>query len=374
MTHGSSRVSASRNPRAGTRVHVIHVFSRIRKPSRRLFDGVTLIIVFALFSLLSYVVGSHLLGEDFTGRNTGTTTALVIIIPAGGTIGGAAWAVFLEFVVYRRTRQERLLRRVRLSAIAAHPDATARLPHRLVEQALRRFWRRRPLRRALQAIGPGRVILNLGSINGRPRLPTPAEQRFEPLDLRRDPDRWLALLEQTTGITVGNVSAATTRGEDAAERTQRKRDASRDRLNRMSGWLGTVMAVAFILRDAYGMATAGRHGFTLYGYGGVLTLVVVVRLLIGTRWWLVPGGLICRRHRAWRKHVWASLATPDTTALFVDLNGRIALIHRGRLKQRSVWPFHVWPLIAGWISTTPPPTRDAVLSFVGPDAVWEANA
>lgn len=88
------------------------------------------------------------------------------------------------------------------------------------------------------------------------------------------------------------------------------------------------------------------------------------------RWWLVPGGVIVREHRLWRRTMRAGLVRPQDTSIFVDfrtatalflLNGSACMIRL--YKGESAWAF-----IAGWISTARPPTDEEVLAFLGRDA------
>lgn len=109
-------------------------------------------------------------------------------------------------------------------------------------------------------------------------------------------------------------------------------------------------------------------------------LIVVVFLLLvgpllsglaGHSWWVVPGGVVRRRHRVWRTGVTLRRFGPDDSPLLVDLQrGFGAVLEGKRLCIFALAPGMGMAVVLGWLSTARV-TDDALLSFFGPDAKWE---
>ncbi len=393
VSGGSTPDAKDRPPRASQRggpdrpsVHLIHV----THPPR----GCLLVIVGVLGIATSFLIGFcvafmaagwalHYVGTwlHLQQRGSGQTLWVVAILLSmvGGLAAIACWAWALSALELRRARRLNGDRVRRLDRVAAHSDARARVPGRCVEHAL---WCRsgsgRSLRRALEAIGPGRVIVNPGP-RGHGRL-TPARTplRFEPIDLDSNDDRWTWLAQQAAPDPTSDTIALAAQAAVSGHRREAGRITVNQRLLNLFGrGLMIVLMLfggAFLLRDLYWLVTTGtiESGAVIaMGAAALLAGLALLRLLTGRSWWLVPGGAICRRYHAWRTHVSVSLITPADASLYVTADGSAYLLHRRHLHYLHV-P-NPWAFVAAWISTTPPPTRDAVLSFVGPDAVWESN-
>lgn len=138
----------------------------------------------------------------------------------------------------------------------------------------------------------------------------------------------------------------------------------------LAGFVYVVYAVLFPSR------APGGWWFRA-GLVGCLLLPFLWGLLRGRTWWLVPGGVVYRDHRLWRKGVSVGLLTPCSSSLVVDMDGAAYFTDRGRLRCCS-WGLGdpdadaraLAALLAAWLSRARTPTREEILAFMGPDAEW----
>ncbi len=101
----------------------------------------------------------------------------------------------------------------------------------------------------------------------------------------------------------------------------------------------------------------------------LLILLGIFRTIADTAWWVVPGGLIFRTHRSWRKHSSVGVLAPRTSPLFLDIRENYGIgISNGKPVRFTFdkWAGHL--IVAAWLSLVPAPTIDEALSFAGPDA------
>ncbi len=124
------------------------------------------------------------------------------------------------------------------------------------------------------------------------------------------------------------------------------------------------------------MATRNRWA-TSPEWIGVIALLLVAPLLsgfAGHSWWVVPGGVVRRRHRVWRKGVTLRRFGPGDSPLLVDLQrGFGAVLEGKRTCTFALAPGMGMAVVIGWLSTARV-SDDALLSFFGPEATWEEPA
>lgn len=92
------------------------------------------------------------------------------------------------------------------------------------------------------------------------------------------------------------------------------------------------------------------------------------------RWWLVPGSIVYREARSWRKKMQVGMVTPENSPLFVHYEEGYALVRVNTMTLRIGCPdWTGWCVLAAWISTAARPTKEEILAFFGPDAEWEGS-
>gem|GEM_PF-3881094 len=128
-----------------------------------------------------------------------------------------AYYFFVLWVGRRRMRRRQPIRSRRLAAIAQHPDAWPRLPHRMVEWEL--LGSREPMgriKKLIRRIPAGDAIAIRHPRDPAISRPSPTDHPFEPIDIENDDEQlaWLDALgdeRQRKLIETGDVDPATAR-------------------------------------------------------------------------------------------------------------------------------------------------------------------
>jgi hypothetical protein len=301
---------------------------------------------------------------------------------------GAGVGPFAFFWWVDRTRQHRCIARTqqrheRLVQLVADAGASGRLFRILVRLTYRRHMRsafqprmgfKPELQRVLAACGPGATMIVSGRKAERPPLPVPTDAGFEPLNLV-EPNEQLDSLLRNSYPGVG-------RPGDLERGRAGRRFAGIKRRWRLLGpdggpiarwaWLG-VMVWLLLLPGP----VPGVHYFRLF-IAGVLLWVLLPALCGGRAWWLVPGGLVYRDHRLWRKRVRVGRVTRADSSVVIDLCGVARILCQGRMvsyrwggQKRAQRAGALAAFLAAWVSLARTPTREEVLAFMGPDAEWD---
>ena len=347
-------------------------------PARRGFVGwiLFLIVIFVSY-LFVFLISLFVLGLLFqrlpgpSGLRFGVASALSFLMAGIGPIISYQFLeAFRRRYRYRRTRRHSPERQRldRLTAVVNHAEAMPRAVSRLVEYEIRTHGgRSRKLAEILNRAGPGLVIVvtTVGWTSFPRHVPTDA--RFEPIDLEQDNERlaWLGdqvweAAQQTYPLNQTDVDI-----EPSAL-------LIRDKLGVLVKWLFGIVGCLGLAYMAYSTVRfpASTDAYLFCGFFLLMVLLALGGLLADSTWWLVPGGLVFRRRRAWRRNVQVRLITPAESSLIVVAGGGAFVLDRGRLRGFNYPHWCDWALIAGWMSTAPTPSRDEILAFVGPDAEW----
>ena len=313
---------------------------------------------------------------------TGLLTFLLLLIQSQAGWGPLVpvWVIPAGLLVlYHRARQRAYWRHRarRLDAILRHPEGPRRLPHRVWEREEYRLFPspRRQRRRLRDHPGSCVIVINGDRLDSMPR-PRPVAVPFEPISLATEDERagWLVL--------------KTLQEMDALDE-----ESTQELEGLMSGELITPLplkikaGVSAAWSIAWTLAVIGFIGWSMYGFivgrfGAaqvvVLLLIVVFtalffqKALFGLDYWLAPGTLICRRQRLWWRNARVRWCRPEQTVLVIQCDKRdewreFQVFAPGWAGQWSLPKDLDWALLAGWLSTARRPTREEIVSFLGPD-------
>jgi hypothetical protein len=178
----------------------------------------------------------------------------------------------------------------------------------------------------------------------------PIDVPFEPLDFASDSEQLQGLMESNVPIQKSDAQLEEGDTLSPAEHSADQHLSARQIIFRILtgtvgfGLLGYQM-FRFIARP--NAVTA----LTFAGVVGLLTFASMWRLVVERRWWLVPGGLVYREVRAWRKEIGVRRITPDDSSLLLDWRSNTGLVlDRGKPCWFPCNAASASVVVAGWIS------------------------
>ncbi len=278
----------SKKPKPSPRIHYIFT------PNPDISISTAIGTIIACIAAVGFLSAALTALNKFFSPDTGAgptpeTMALCLSLIIGPAL------VFVAVAYLRDARFDRLTpyRARRLKAIAHHPDAAVRLPHRLVEFVFRGKHPSRPtLEKLLPTIPVDRTIVILPPSARAAFRPTPTPIAFEPIDLSGEEERLRSLLtcnlEQQTGDPFSP--------EDTRPSTLARAARCLARFFLAYGRV-LLMLITFAM-----IATQRRSLTVLAGTIGIAILVITFGWLkpffASVRWYLAPGLLMRHEYRA----------------------------------------------------------------------------
>ena len=320
---------------------------------------------------LSYFGLTSLVDWVFDKLGRGTPWGWWIAATIASCSGPIAWIMFMKWL----ERGGRLGRRRRpRPSLWGTPGNIERSPHQLIELALRSEPQdRRRFFAGFKQIPAGEVIVAEWNWRGlRPHRPA-GEVQFEPIGLSGDPERlaWLGRMDPREPTRDPGPRAA-------KRKPARPRPSFRQRpLLYLNRWIAIAYAVLFLVYWSFFPSPAFPwyrfYRYSLFLLGGVIIFALatafeawVVPLFYEHRWWLVPGGLVCRGFSFWRRGVDVKMFTPADTPLFLDARNATGNVLDGGRLLRFHYPKDDLPaVIAAWISRARTPSVEEARAFVG---------
>jgi len=232
----------------------------------------------------------------------------------------------------------------------------------MVEKALHmRTASPRRMKRLLSKLAPGDAVM-LNWPRGKDVLrPAANEIPFEPIDLDNDHDGQLSLM-------LLNVQE---QGEGQVQ--ELLEDGDEEDHTAPHIW-EVVKSVFWVLWMIGGLGYLIRELITAGGLTSVIPLVLilggflalwVMPLIAERKWWLVPGGVICRESRLWRRGHRAELITPAQSPLIIDMRSEMVYLLHGRsIRSYACLDGTAWAVAAGWMSRARTPTMAEVRAFL----------
>ena len=364
-------------PNSGARPRIYFVYSRVN-PARilvlvlvALAGLVAWVAMFAGF-MLAILLARKLLELPEAVSALGVTISLI-----AATVSALLWSAVVADAlnayclrIFHRYRYRRLQR------ISQHPDGLRRLPHRMIEMTLFAGFRAKSKRLGVFVQCPTNMV---ACCIRRPRT-QPRSIRigistipFEPLDLQSD---YVDAVRFTQMLS--SESPALRRHQEEAESAP---VSLRDRIKQFacdgSGIVGAIVLPLMLYRSF-----ANSQISVAVVVAALMVMPVVIVLFFRNerrRWWLVPGGVIMSQRKRWSSSQKISFVTRQQTPMFLTESAfdrrnattiAYVLSSRGPTQLKAL-PQVAGIILAGWRSNAPTPTREEVLAFVGPDAVYD---
>lgn len=315
------------------------VWSDVEKSVRiyRIWRPRVRVTLLSLLAFTAVVLAGVLAASCFAGVATFVVGSIVdhfaSAAVADGVRVGVVMVVFLGGLVVTVTRLNRLWhpmrmrhppgRTERLNAIDQRRDAAVRVPHRLVERALRQAdSHRRHLQVALKRIGPGRIILLNPPRESDLRAFRPSAISFEPVALQKDVAGLTDLFRMHAEATQGSEREEPAPASEPPRRRlrQRVREIFQKPIDLAHGWLGYFWLFYWVIRM---VRSGGSELPFVMVLVGSLALILAMRALKPDRWFLVPGGLV-ERVRQWRRGNWSVRSlSRETISVVLDLKEEV---------------------------------------------------
>ncbi len=263
----------------------------------------------------------------------------------------------------------------RLQRVSQHTDAVRRLPHRLIELTFFLAFRANAKRlKILVHCQPNTVIYCVR----RPRKQTRSvrigfsETPFEPVDLQSDYVDAMRFSEM-----LSSESPELRRYQEEAESEP---ISLVDRFKQVAR-IGSTIVGAIILPLMLYRHSGNWQIFIALAVAAVIgwpILIMSVFRNAPTRWWLVPGGIIVSRRKRLASSQQVGLVTRNQSPLYLtesafDRDNARTIAHvmtkEGPIKLTGL-PEVAGIVLAGWRSMASTPSREEILAFIGPDAVF----
>lgn len=270
---------------------------------------------------------------------------------AVATIGPVYWSIIA--FRWRRTqiRGPNSLRQQRLESLCHRPEFNQRYPHRNLELAFRsEKTSGRHMRKLLSRFLPGDVCIITSPGVGR-SSPERRDLAFEPIDLEAE--------EETEALAEAGYDPAVGDGgnTDEAGATEKSLPFWKVDVDGWLDWIGLIVLLFIMIR------TGVRNPVLLCVMTALLGIRFYGRLVYERRFWMVPGGILFREARAWRRGLRIGSILRADSALVIDsVHIQSYTLHEGRvLRLPCAGP----PLLVAWLSTARPPTPSEVAEFFG---------
>lgn len=333
----------------------------VRTPNPNISITATTLVVIAciasvgiLYSPLTELI-KRLITDTGSGP-TADTTALCLSVLLGPPI------VLVAYVFLREAQLERLapFRARRLKAIASHPQASLRLPHRLVEFAFRgKTPSRHTFARLMESLPPGFIVVIAAKT--QTEFPPATALTFEPINIEEDETRLRELVLSSLDISQRSQERdRDTRISAAPSHTLRT--ILTFALSRIAMLVWALFFLTSAIRTRSWTLGAGCAGMTLLFF----TYPWLRSFFVEDRWYLAPQTLIHHDYRAWpRRDERIAVRASDFPIILNAWDGK------GRLQVGDdpiTFPAparHIPSIVAGLQSAAPAPTEAELKSFFG---------
>lgn len=333
----------------------------IRTPNPNISITATTVVVIACIASVGILHSplTELIKRFSTDTGTGPTaetTALCLSLLLGPPI------VFVAYVFLRDMQLERLtpFRARRLKAIATHPKASARLPHRLVEYAFRgKTPSRHTFARLMECLPPGLIVVIAAKMN--PGMPPASALAFEPINIEEDEAR---LRELAWSVHDAAQFSSHLKSDSVTHvaTSHTLRTILTFALSRIAMLAWALFFLTSAIRTRSWTLGAGCAGMTLlfFSYPWLRSFFVE------DRWYLAPQTLIHHDYRAWpRRDARVAVRASDFPIILNAWDGK------GRLQVGDdpiTFPAparHIPSIVAALQSAAPAPTEAELKSYFG---------
>jgi hypothetical protein len=280
----------------------------------------------------------------------------VLLAPLFGILSGLLWIGSYEKFRNWRFLRPTALRTERLRRLLQIQNAPQRLPHRMVEEVLRRaFQSPRRIKKILRVMEPGAGILVLLPRAKGPDAP-PRPIPFEAVEIDNYDERvaWLMWRHWEEGSDEP-PSGDSENYEDNEESSIKERLVEASRY-----YFGLAITIALVVWVLW-----RRELFYIAVFGALIVLPILWRLIVNRTWFIVPGGVVLREDHIWGRQKRLRMATPDDSPLIADHRTGEALVMLDGRARKIVCPATLPLLVAAWRSSARRPTLEEVETLLG---------
>jgi len=273
-------------------------------------------------------------------------------------------SIIFLWLMFRARNQSPKGRFHRLSRMLAHPRASDRYPHRAVERFHRSVFPppRRKLRRLLKTLPKNTSILTNGPKHVDAALPAPSDTFFEPAGIHEESE-YMDIIR----LGYDEMMPYPDTDEDHSENRKGRRAPISFWIRRIGGMITSLMGMAWFLWSLIlGIYDKDYLFIIMCIYGMLIFLgICMIPLFYANQWWLIPGGIIGREYRLWKKRLNIRIIRASQAASFYDMcQKKLYITHAGRVITLSLQPIQYLAFLVGWFSTARPPSEEEIRSFL----------
>lgn len=273
-------------------------------------------------------------------------------------------SVILVMLVFHTRNQTPQGRFHRLSRLLSHPQAMNRYPHRSVECLYRRIFTptSRKLPRLLKTLPKGTNILTSGTKRVTITLPIPSDVFFEPADVREATE-----CMDIIRLGYNKMMQGTDTNEEHTQNMKGRRAPISFWMRRIGGTIMSVIGIAWLVGNMVLGLYKKDHAYTIIC---IIWSVAILgqywlQIFYANQWWLIPGGIIGREYRLWKKRLNIRIIRASQAASFYDMyQQKMYITHAGRVITLSLQLIQYLAFLVGWFSTARTPSEEEIRSFL----------
>lgn len=352
----------------------------IRQPAERGFDEFLWICSILLWFMIICcpVIALVTLWLPHTSVAPNQYGAILTIAASAAVLCTSPLVMRMQRVLWRKyvARFRARSRLERLNRITAHPNSRDRLPHRHIEKLLLDSLvapgttdPSKYLFTSVPTVPPGTCVLlrttkpswrhwlrrfDTATQPSWPNPPRRSDIPFEPVGVA-DKDALTSLVE----LQYDRLDQADSNGVLPEARTMIQSHASPPSTLALVGIAALIVVAASFIGG-----TTGPVLLTVF----LLEVVIIVMILCRRgRWWIVPGGLVCRRGPLGSQKTVELLTHENASLIVPNRSGSVTVLKDSDILKFSASSLASWCILAGWISTARTPTLKEVRTLLDPE-------
>lgn len=209
----------------------------------------------------------------------------------------------------------------------------------------------------MRAVPPRTVIVVNRPANME--RPVGAKRFFEPIDIFEDMGRLFDVLDEEACLEESKINKTSDMSATGPALS-----------GRIWAILFSTLFLSWVGWGAYKLylwiTGSGKVGAAL---SAIMLCFILANLLSSAlwqrRWYLVPGGLVQTKDKLWKKRRTFTIATPESSPLFLHLGGDYGLVvSSGYFSQFLFGESTSFAILSGWLSTARRPTMEEIAAFV----------
>ncbi len=273
-------------------------------------------------------------------------------------------SVILLLLIFHTRNQAPQGRFHRLSRLLSHSQALNRYPHRAVECLYRRAFAPLPskLPRLLKTLPKGTNLLTSGTKRVTITLPIPSDVFFEPADVREATE-----CMDIIRLGYNKMMQGTDTNEEHTENTKGRRTPISFWMRRIGGTIMSLLGIAWLIGQVIIGLYNKDHIYTISWFVWVVVILgqYWLNIFYLNQWWLIPGGIIGREYRLWRKHLNIRIIRAPQTVSFYDMHRKqLHIAYDNQGIDIPLDPIQYHAFLVGWLSTARSPSEEEILSFL----------